>query len=157
MPPSPSPSPPPAKSCLKRNSFSGTPTGTRALFLDGAAPSARARAASVSTSPVFYTDSDTASDHSSSSNSESPPSFADYGYGPAPRTRRKSVSFCEEDDVRVFYPVTDPLCKQARKQVVRIFRACAEALRIDSPYSPPASRRGSISSVEEEDEDEEEF
>ena len=115
---SPSPSPPPTKSCLKRNSFSGTAT-TRPLFLDGAAPSAntRARAASMSASPVFV--SDAASDHSS-------PSFANYGYcnghdHGAPRARRKSVSFCEEDDVRVFYPVTDPLCKQARKQVVRIF------------------------------------
>ncbi|KAJ2986791.1 hypothetical protein NUW54_g9629 [Trametes sanguinea] len=34
--------------------------------------------------------------------------------------------------------------------------ACAEALRIDSPYSPPASRRGSVSSVESVEEEEEE-
>ena len=111
------PSPLPPKSCLKRNSFS-EPT-TRPLFLDGAAPITRARAATVSTSPVpvFDSDSDTASDHSAFP----PPSAHPYYGANPPRARRKSVSFCEEDDVRVFYPVTDPLCKQARKQVVRIF------------------------------------
>ncbi|KAI8985603.1 hypothetical protein BD414DRAFT_537111 [Trametes punicea] len=128
----------PPKSCLKRNSF---PTTTRPRHLDGA----RAERPGA----VFEPERDWR-DRSAPPSFRSPfdPSSA------APRERRKSVSFCEDDDVRVFYPVTDPLSKQARKQVVRIFKACAEALRIDSSDSPSSSRRGSASSIEEEDEDE---
>ncbi|KAL1945003.1 hypothetical protein VTO73DRAFT_2623 [Trametes versicolor] len=116
----------PPKSCLKRNSF---PSSPRPVIFD--AP----RSASPF-SAVFESDSDsTASDSASGSGSQ-----ASSCPGTPPTTTRrpraKSVSFCEDDDVRVFYPITDPLHKQARKQFVRLFKACAEAMKIEPP--PPS-------------------
>ncbi|OSD05300.1 hypothetical protein PYCCODRAFT_1432456 [Trametes coccinea BRFM310] len=141
----------PPKSCLKRNSISTT---DRPFFLDGLR----------SDSPfAAFEFGDTASE-STSDRSASPCELSGFAsYEPpsssndaAPRERRKSVTFCEDDEVRFIYPIKDPLSKQARKQAKRIFKACAEALRIDSPYSPPGSRRGSVSSVESVEEEEEE-
>ncbi|RPD64499.1 hypothetical protein L226DRAFT_383672 [Lentinus tigrinus ALCF2SS1-7] len=54
----------------------------------------------------------------------------------ASRPRRKSVTFCEDDDVHVFHPHPTPLHKQAKRAASRLFRACADALRIE-PYQFP--------------------
>ncbi|OJT15366.1 hypothetical protein TRAPUB_8076 [Trametes pubescens] len=132
----------PPKSCLKRNSF---PSSPRPTFLDGP------RSASPA-SAVFDTDTD-ASDSASGCGSQAsscpgtPPTTSR-------RPRAKSVSFCEDDDVRVFYPVTDPLHKVARKQVVRLFKACAEAMKIEPPPPSRHSYSGYSECVLEGDEEE---
>ncbi|KAI0369778.1 hypothetical protein BV20DRAFT_335797 [Pilatotrama ljubarskyi] len=132
---------PPPKSCLKRSSF---PTTSRPLFLEPESASSSAEGSSA----VFECDTDSTSDRGSQE-SWCTPSFS--SSEDAPRERRKSVSFREDDQVRVFYPPRDPL----RKQVARVIKACAEALRIESPYSPPGSRRASVSSVESVEEEDE--
>ncbi|CDO69786.1 hypothetical protein BN946_scf184766.g31 [Trametes cinnabarina] len=129
----------PPKSCLKRNSVSSS---DRPLFFDGASPC------------TILDFGDTASTSDQSVSSSHSASF-EQPQSRELRERRKSVSFCEDDEVRLIYPVKDPLHYQARKQAKRIFKACAEALRIDSPYSPPGSRRGSVSSVESVEEEDE--
>ncbi|RDX54159.1 hypothetical protein OH76DRAFT_1479195 [Lentinus brumalis] len=55
----------------------------------------------------------------------------------ASRPRRKSVTFCDNDDVRVFYPPPAPLHTKAKRAASRLFRACADALRIE-PYDFPS-------------------
>ncbi|KAI0761816.1 hypothetical protein BD413DRAFT_236126 [Trametes elegans] len=139
---------PQPKSCLKRHSF---PSSTRPHNLEPLAFGDGGLGA------VFESDTDSTSDTGSEASHDAPASespvvvvaaVASPGSGAAtPRARRKTVSFSEDDDVRVFYPVTDPLHKQARKQVARIFRACADALRIEPVLSPTESRRSSVSSM----------
>ncbi|KAI9062671.1 hypothetical protein FKP32DRAFT_1758816 [Trametes sanguinea] len=144
----------PPKSCLKRNSVS---TADRPLFLDGLrseSPFAAFDFGDTASTSDRSASPSSLSGSCSASSYEQQQSSSDAAA--APRERRKSVTFCEDDEVRFIYPIKDPLSIQARKQAKRIFKACAEALRIDSPYSPPASRRGSVSSVESVEEEEEE-
>ncbi|KAI0358285.1 hypothetical protein OH77DRAFT_1435418 [Trametes cingulata] len=105
---------PPPKSCLKRSSF---PTTSRPLFLEEAASSSVEGASTA----VFECDTDSTSDRGSQESyvtPSSPPSEE------SSRERRKSVSFCEDDEIRVFYPAKDPL----RKQVARMFTADVESV-----------------------------
>ncbi|KAI0630754.1 hypothetical protein C8Q77DRAFT_224881 [Trametes polyzona] len=127
----------PPKSCLKRSSL---PTNIRHAYIDDVRRAASPDSALTDDGDPYPTSGGHA--HAI------PPPRANTAHGR--RARPKAVSFCSDDDVLVFYPWHDPLHRQARKQVVRLFRACAEAFRIDSPYlpaEPPVSRRGSDSST----------
>ncbi|KAI0642385.1 hypothetical protein C8Q79DRAFT_1013664 [Trametes meyenii] len=122
----------PPKSCLKRHSIPSDSTHPHYL---GSGTRTRARTARHS-GPAFESNtSDSGSDRGSPTSclSARPPPSATKAQG-VPKARRKSVSFAEEHDVQFIYPFSDPLHIQARRQVVRIFRAFAEALRIEPAY-----------------------
>ncbi|KAI0675982.1 hypothetical protein C8Q78DRAFT_1074936 [Trametes maxima] len=139
----------PPKSCLKRHSL---PNSARPLCMDSGA---RTLTRPAGYGPPHECNSHLGSDRgppTSYLSAHPPPSASAKG---VPQTRRKSVSFAEEHDVRLVYPFNDPLHIQARRQVVRIFRAFADALRIDPVDGLHDSDHESTSS-EEFDEDREE-
>ncbi|KAH9849870.1 hypothetical protein C2E23DRAFT_887850 [Lenzites betulinus] len=131
---------PTPKSCLKRNSL---PSGAPHPFFEDtarrcASPESNAspsESSSFSSGSSFSSTSSTAS-ASPIPGSGLPTTFTSVPAPPGhhlPRGRAKSVSFSEDDDVWVYKPFTDPLHKQAAKKVARLFRACADALRIEPP------------------------
>ncbi|KAI0714208.1 hypothetical protein C8T65DRAFT_155716 [Cerioporus squamosus] len=114
------------KSCLKRGSVSST-SSSDADSVANTSPR----------QPYFLPNSvlveSCASIVSASTSSSSLPPNDPSGSRP----RRKSVTFCEDDDIRVFYPPRTPLHKQAKRAASRLFRVCADALRIE-PYDFPS-------------------
>lgn len=114
------------KSCLKRDSVSSTATcdsdsDTRysplSVFLPpidfGMTQRLPSTVTSTSELPL-------PSGSQSSPSSLSDQSVGSSSYGAT--ARRKSVSFCDEDDVRLYYPPRPSLPKQAKHAATRIFR-----------------------------------
>ncbi|KAI0831946.1 hypothetical protein BC628DRAFT_570264 [Trametes gibbosa] len=127
---------PTPKSCLKRSSI---PSNTPHPFFEdrGRCASPENDASSIS--------STSSAPHEPHAPPKHTPENAQQGHR-VPRRRPKSVSFSEDDDVWVYKPFNDPLHKQAAKQVVRLFRACADALKMEPPDASPMSRHNLIAS-----------
>ncbi|KAI0742012.1 hypothetical protein C8Q80DRAFT_1274339 [Daedaleopsis nitida] len=131
------------KSCLKRSSVSSVSSAVSAMstadsWTNAHAPGslqcpATGLTAGFDLAPC-QTGGSTFSTSTAASTGSLAPSTAASAWSSESRPRRKTVTFREEDDVRVYYPPRRPLRKQAKRAAERLFRVCADAFHIDSGY-----------------------